>query len=70
MKKIPQGVITEIARQTGYTRTYVSQVIHGLLPVTDNNMKIAVVAKKVIEEFKKRPSFLRKKFNQLLGKLI
>lgn len=48
--RLPQGSREIIARRTGYSKSYVNQVLSGKRPVTARNCKILAVALKVAKQ--------------------
>lgn len=65
---LPEGAITEIARRTGYSQSYVSQFFGGKYYLSDRNLCILDEADKLLEENKAFDKQAQAKLNTLLSK--
>ena len=65
---LPDGAITEIARRTSYSQSYVSGFFAGRYNLSGRNMCILDEADKILEEEKAFDQQAQKKLNTLLSK--
>ena len=65
---LPDGAITEIARRTSYSQSYVSHFFRGKYYLSRRNMCILEEADKILEQEKAFDHYAQKKLNTLLSK--
>jgi len=65
---LPDGAITEIARRTSYSQSYVSHFFAGKYNLSERNMCILDEADKILEEEKAFDQQAQTKLNTLLSK--
>jgi transcriptional regulator with XRE-family HTH domain len=65
---LPDGAITEIAKRTGYSQSYVSHFFAGKYNLSNRNMCVLDEADKILEEEKAFDQRAQTKLNTLLSK--
>jgi len=65
---LPDGALTEIARRTGYSQSYVSHFFAGKFYLSERNMCILDEADKILDEEKDFDQQAQHKLNTLLSK--